>query len=157
MILGYCYNVGMNSCVMLSRGGDPAPRGRSTCCYILHTCRICNEMRVSDNGGLWVIIGDYYSVGMDSYVKSSRGGDREPRVKNIYCYTLHICRICNERGVSDNRGLWVIIGDCYNEGTDSCGMSSRDGDPAPQGRSTCCYILHSDMICNERGVSDNRG
>ncbi len=33
MIIGDCYNVGMDSYVKASRGGDPAPRGRSTCCY----------------------------------------------------------------------------------------------------------------------------
>ncbi len=36
-------------------------------------------------------------------------------------------------------------------------MLSRGGDPAPPGRSTCCYTLHSDMICNEMAVSNNRG
>ena len=51
---GDCYNVGMDSCVMSSRGGDPAPPGRSTCCYTLHTCMTCNEMAVSE----WVIMGD---------------------------------------------------------------------------------------------------
>ncbi len=52
MIIGDCYNVDMDSCVMLSRGGDPELPGRSTCCYILRSDRICNEMAVSDNGGL---------------------------------------------------------------------------------------------------------
>ncbi len=42
------------------------------------------------------------------------------------------------------------MGDCYNVGMDSCVTSSRGGDPAPQGRSIYCYILHIYMICNER-------
>ena len=52
-----------------------------------------------------MIMGDCYNVGMDSYVMSSRGGGREPQGRSTCCYTLHICRICNERGVSDNGGL----------------------------------------------------
>ena len=59
--------------------------------------------------------------------------------------------------MGDIRGKWVIIWDYYNVDMGSCVMSSRGGDPAPPGRSTCCYTLHSDMICNERGVSDNGG
>ncbi len=31
--MGDCYNVGKDSCVRSSRGGDPAPPGTSTCCY----------------------------------------------------------------------------------------------------------------------------
>ncbi len=50
--MGDCYNVGMDNYGMLSRGGDPAPPGTSTCCYTLHTCMTCNERGVSDNGGL---------------------------------------------------------------------------------------------------------
>ena len=49
------------------------------------------------------------------------------------------------------------MGDCNNVGMDNYVMSSRGGDPAPPETSTCCYTLHSDMICNERRVSDNGG
>ena len=51
----------------------------------------------------------------------------------------------------------MIIGDYYNVGMDNYVMWSRGGDPTLQGRSTCCYTLRSDRICNERGVSDNGG